>query len=139
MKQTYPATLNNLHAMLEFVRAESKAAGLSEKAIGHVELAAEETLINIIKHSYPDRSPSEAIVEIISEKVNSPSGIKLTILDQGIAFDPLTSAPPVSTDLSIDEMPIGGYGIFLIRKMIDQVAYRRINNFNELTLTKFQS
>ena len=58
------------------------------------------------------------------------------ISDTGIPFDP-TAAPEADTSLGVEDRPIGGLGIFLVRKIMDKVSYRRENGKNILSMTKF--
>ena len=64
-----------------------------------------------------------------------PDALEFTLTDSGKPFDP-TAAPEADTSLGVQERPIGGLGIFLVRKIMDTVAYRRTNGKNILTMIK---
>ena len=97
----------------------------------NLNLALEEVLSNIILYAYPDKLGEE--ISIKTSKVGE--SIIFTISDNGIEFDP-TVLPDADITLSVDEREIGGLGIFLIRKIMDEVKYERIKGKNVLTIKK---
>ena len=124
------AKIENLEAMFKFVREASAAQGFDEKKIGQVQLAAEEALVNVIKYAYPGKSGD---LEISCE--NKKEGLEIAISDSGIPFDPL-SLPEPDIHSPMEKRKIGGLGIFMMRKIMDEVKYRREDNRNILTLLK---
>jgi len=124
-----PAKLENLGRWMNGVSECARVQGFDEKKIGKIELALEEALVNICKYSYPDE-PGDA--EVSCKQDNSRFIIE--IVDSGIPFD-MTSLPAPDVTSSIEERKIGGLGIFLIKKMVNDVSYRREGNFNILKLT----
>jgi len=103
--------------------------GFDQKKIGKIELALEEALGNICNYSYSEE-PGNA--EVSCKQDNRRFIIE--IVDSGIPFD-MTSLPAPDLTPNIEERKIGGLGIFLIKKMVDEVKYRREGNFNILKLT----
>ena len=97
---------------------------LIRKKISKIELALEEALVNICKYSYPGE-PGNA--EVSCKQDNSRFIIK--IVDSGIPFD-MTSLPSPDITSSVEQRKIGGLGIFLIKKTVDEVEYRREGSFN---------
>lgn len=135
MDKTFPASLDRLYEMLHFIREQAAIAEFDESEISKIELAVEETLVNIITYGYPKRS---GIIEINC----SPSvanGIKIIIKDKGLAYNPLTNAKKFDPAASLEKRSIGGYGIFFILKIMDEVDYKRVETYNVLTLTKFKN
>jgi anti-sigma regulatory factor (Ser/Thr protein kinase) len=124
-----PAKLENLGSWMEAVSECAKEQGFDQKKIGKIELALEEALVNICKYSYPEE-PGNA--EVSCKQDNRRFIIE--IVDSGIPFD-MTSLPAPDVTSSIEKRKIGGLGIFLIKKMVDEVRYRREGNFNILKLT----
>ncbi len=124
-----PAKLENLGRWREAVSECAREQGLDKKKIGKIELALEEALVNICKYSYPDE-PGDA--EVNCKQDNGRFIIE--IVDSGIPFD-MTSLPSPPLTSSIETRKIGGLGIFLIKKMVDEVKYRREGRFNILNLT----
>jgi serine/threonine-protein kinase RsbW len=124
-----PAKLENLGRWMNGVSECAREQGVDEKKIGKIELALEEALVNICKYSYPDE-PGDAEVSCKQDNCR----FIIEIVDSGIPFD-MTSLPPPDVTSSIEERKIGGLGIFLIKKMVNDVSYRREGNFNILKLT----
>ncbi len=122
-----PALLNNLEEIISFIKKQAKKANLSVEKINRLELAAEEALVNIIKHAYPSK---EGYIKV---KCKNNNHFILEIIDEGIPFNPLSAKNP-RLDLDIDSRPIGGVGILLIKKMVDSVEYKRKNKSNLLRL-----
>ena len=92
--------------------------------------AVEEIFINIASYAY-EGGEGTAVLET---EINGDA-IKLVFKDQGIPFDPLAKPDPDIT-LSAEERGIGGLGIYMVKKMMDQVSYVRSNGWNILTLEK---
>lgn len=124
-----PAKLENLEKLQNFIY-EFAANHLSPERTQQVQLATEEALVNIFNYAYPEDIDGKLTV-ICSVDDNNNLCIKFE--DNGRAFDMLSIEDP-DTGLSIDERPIGGLGILLIRKMVDNVDYYRKDNKNILTL-----
>ena len=125
---TQPAKLESLEGLIRSISDCARAQGFDKKRISEIELATEEALVNIFKYSYPGK-PGE--VEIIC-KLDENRFI-IEIIDFGIPFD-VTSWPDPDITADRDERKIGGLGVFLIKKMVDEVRYRRENNRNILDL-----
>jgi serine/threonine-protein kinase RsbW len=104
---------------------------LSSSLILSVNLVIEETVTNIISYGYDDNKFHD--IELYFEKTGEE--LKLEICDDGHEFDPtLRDEPDIM--LELDERPVGGLGIFLVRKLMDHVTYKRSGNKNHLFLTK---
>ena len=95
-------------------------------------LASEEALVNVINYAY---SGGQGNV-LVSCGEAGAGGIKIELSDAGVPFDPL-SRPEPDTTLPMEQRKIGGLGILMIRKSMDEVAYRRENGRNILTMVKF--
>lgn len=122
------AKLENLGRFIESVSDCAKAQGFDQEEISRIELAAEEALVNIFRYAYPERLGD---VEMTC-KVDEGRFI-LEIIDSGIPFD-LTAIPDPDVTAGIQERGAGGLGIFFIKKVMDEVRYRRENDQNILTL-----
>jgi anti-sigma regulatory factor (Ser/Thr protein kinase) len=94
-------------------------------------LAIEEFGTNVIKYGYDDVKPHLIEVNLFL----SSAELVLTIIDDGRAFNPL-DAPEPKISTPAEERPIGGLGIYLVRKMSDRMEYERERNKNRLTLAK---
>jgi len=105
--------------------------GIPDELSMPINLALEEIVSNVMLYAYPG-THGQVIVEYI--KVNNER-IIFTVSDTGIAFGP-TKKEEVDTTLSAEERPIGGLGIHLVRQLMDEVRYERIDDKNVLTLIK---
>lgn len=132
VQRTYFATLKQLGEMLEFIREEARGGGADQATLGKIELASEEALVNIVNYSYPMHAGT------IDISCHAKSGaIQVVIRDQGIAYNPLACLRGVPTQSPRIEPSLGGYGIFLMLHLMDDVHYIREPDGNQLTLTKY--
>ena len=99
-----------------------------------INLALEEIVSNVMLYAYPGKS-GQVIVESRKSKAESGEQLIFTVTDSGVAFDP-TKKEEVDTTLSAEERPIGGLGIHLVRQIMDEVHYERIDDKNILTIIK---
>lgn len=129
---TFPASIDRLHDMLQFIRDHVKTAGFTGMLETQIELALEEALVNIIKHGYQTYSGNIQI-----QCFTIPQGIKVTLIDQGIPFNPCLTAKKDKEEGANDLHTIGGFGVYLILTIIDQVDYQFEKGCNILHLTKF--
>jgi anti-sigma regulatory factor (Ser/Thr protein kinase) len=125
-----PARLDSLEKLMHFVSGFAGDHGFSKNRISEIQLATEEALLNIFLYAYPGEHKGE--VELTCE-MKSDSELNIRIFDTGIPFDILSLSEP---DLScpLPDRKIGGLGCYLIRKMADEVHYRRQGDTNILTL-----
>jgi anti-sigma regulatory factor (Ser/Thr protein kinase) len=126
-----PAKLENLEAMLKFIVDQAKVLGFDEKKIFQIQLAAEEALVNVINYAYPGKNGEIKIS--LMPKTNE--ALEIEIADRGIPFDPL-SLPEPDICTPLEERKIGGLGVFLFRKIMDEVRYKRRDGQNILSLVK---
>ncbi len=128
--KTMPARMESLHDLMAFIAGLAQKKEFSKDTLNRIELVAEEALVNVFVHAYPS-SPGH--VEVRSPDVGGPA-LTIEIRDTGVAFDPLAMKEP-DVQEGLAERKIGGMGVLLIRKMADQVVYRRDKDMNILTLT----
>ena len=102
------------------------------KAQMQIDVAIDEIFSNIARYAYPDQ-PGKATVRLDFEE--TARLFSITFLDQGIPFDPLKQADP-DTTLGMGEREIGGLGIFLVKKTMDEVSYHYRDGSNILCLKK---
>ena len=123
--------ISEIARLNEFVEEIGNEFSLSPEVVFNLTLVLEEAVVNIINYAYP-KEEHESIY--LSAKLHNDS-IILVLTDTGKEFDP-TMAPEADITLSADERPIGGLGIFLIRQIMNEVRYERIDGKNVLTLEK---
>jgi len=124
------ADLEEIQRVSEMIEKCMKTHGWEDDALLDVQLAVEEAVTNTILHGYDGRSGT------ISIRIEtSPHHISVEIADDAPAFDPL-SVPDPDISGEIEDRQIGGLGIFLIRRVMDEVSYRYEKNKNILVMEK---
>lgn len=131
-KTTFPARFEYLDEIRDFVAQIAREAGFSEKAVYSLQLAADEAASNIIEHAY------EGVVDGLLDITCDMQGdvIVITLHDTGNSFElSKVKKPDLKADLS--ERQIGGLGVYLMRKLMDNVSYEsNAVTGNLLTMTK---
>ncbi len=122
----------NLEKVTEFVDARLEAAGCPLKPKMQIDVAVEEIFVNIAHYAY---TPGKGNATVRVEVSDDPVTVTLTFIDRGVPYDPLKKDDPDVT-LSAEERGIGGLGIFMTKKMMDDVSYEYKNGQNILTLKK---
>ena len=127
----FSASFEYLDEIREFVGDVARAGGFGDKDIYNIQLAADEAASNIIEHAYEgDRN---GVLEISCGMRDG--AITIIMVDHGESFDPSAiPLPDLKADLS--ERKIGGLGIFLMRKLMDEVRYESKKTGNVLTMIK---
>lgn len=133
MNKTFAASLDQLHEMLDFVIDQASRVGFKDTHLTKIKLAVEETFVNIVSYGYIDRQGS---IEINCH-FHPTIGLKITIKDQGIPYNPLVNVKPCNFSSSLEDQNPGGLGIFLITKAMDEIDYERQDETNVLTLIKY--
>lgn len=128
-----PSDTESLYEVLDFISDCLSDCGVSVRSLSQLELAVEEIFVNIALHAYP---PTGGEIAVNCRVEESMMKVTITFTDGGVPFDPLQSPDP-DTTLPADERPVGGLGIFLIKKNVDGISYRRRNDKNILTIEKF--
>ena len=123
--------ISEISRLYEFVEEVGNDFELSPDIVFNLNLVLEEAIVNIINYAYP-KEEHESIY--LSARMHEGS-IVLVLTDTGKEFDP-TAAPEADVTLSADDRQIGGLGIFLIRQIMNEVKYERIEGKNVLTLEK---
>ncbi len=123
--------ISEIGKLNEFIEEIGNELSLSPEVVFNLNLVLEEAVVNIINYAYPKE---EHQFIYLSAKLHEGS-IVLVLTDTGKEFDP-TMAPEADITLSADEREIGGLGIFLIRQIMNEVKYERIEGKNVLTLEK---
>lgn len=129
-KLTVEASLDKLETVTEFVEQQLENFDCPMKAMTQFSIAIDEVFSNIALYAYPSGTGP---VTIIAEK--EPSSISLCFVDEGTAYDPLKKEDP-DISLSAEEREIGGLGIFMVKKIMDDVSYERKDGCNILTIKK---
>ncbi len=124
---TLSATLESLKAIREYIGLAASTAGLSKARSYGLALAVDEVATNIIVHGYQEAGLTG---DIILHAKASDGAVEITIEDTGVAFDPLTHLEPDDLDTPLDERDVGGLGIFLALKNVDELRYKYVDGHN---------
>jgi len=129
----FPASVDHLGEMLAFVHQHAEQAGLGRTQTHRIVLASEEALVNIINYAFDDASSSKTLS--MSCGTQTDGHFAVVIRDRGMPFNPIEAEIDVELDKPLSERKIGGLGIFLIRRLIDDMHYERIEDQNVLTIS----
>jgi serine/threonine-protein kinase RsbW len=114
----FVAKFEHLDEIRDFVGTIARAGGFSDKDVYNIQLATDEAASNIIEHAY--EGVSDGILELSCGMLGDT--IKIVLVDHGEPFDP-GSIPMPDLKADLTERKIGGLGIFLMRKLMDEVHY----------------
>ena len=123
--------LSEISKLNDFIEDIGNEFSLTPDVVFNLTLVLEEAVVNVINYAYP-KEDHESIY--LSAKMQDGS-IVFVLSDSGKEFDP-TMAPEADVTLSAEDRQIGGLGIFLIRQIMNEVRYERIDGKNVLTLEK---
>ena len=130
---TLEARVENLDRVLTFLDTELEELECPIKEQTMLDIALEEMFVNVAHYAY---TPEVGIVNIRLEVLEEPLGVEITLTDSGVPYDPLAKADPDIT-LSAEEREIGGLGIYMVKKSMDEVAYKHENGQNIFSMKKF--
>lgn len=129
---TVPAVLSQMVRVWDFIGSFLDAGKCPEKVRIQMRIAVDEILSNIARHS-DIRKGDEVTVIVRSEE--SPRSVTVTFIDSSAAFDPLSAAEPDVTAPAL-KRKIGGLGLFMMKKMMDEVVYEYRDGKNVLMIRK---
>jgi len=133
---TLSADVNQLVHVYNFIHEELHRRGAPRSVYNPLDIAAEELFVNVCHYAYPD-DPPEALGEVRIEfeyEANPPS-LTVTIIDDGVPYNPLAKPDAVTPD-DIADVPIGGLGILMAKNSVDDMTYERKDGSNILTFRK---
>lgn len=127
------STTDNLALVREFTKKAAEECGFPEETSGKIVLAVDEACTNIIKHAYKYSPDGKIIITIKFDK----DKLAISIIDEGTHFNP-NNVPEPNIVEYYKQKKVGGLGIFLMKKLMDEVKYSTISgNKNEVTLVKY--
>ena len=129
---TIAATVENIEAVTDFVNEQLDEMDCPMKVQMKIDIAIDEIFGNIAHYAYgSDTGDATVRVEITEE----PQAVVITFIDRGVPYDPLAKDDPDMT-LSIEDREIGGLGIYMVKKSMDEVSYEYRDGQNVLTIKK---
>ena len=128
------AQLNEIERIQAAVSILSKAENWPPELLYQIELVLEEIGTNIIKYGQDGERETEIQITLTSDS----KSLTMEIVDTGKPFDPFADAPPPDLLSDIPDRPIGGLGVYIVRKLMDEASYRREDGMNKVTLVKYK-
>jgi anti-sigma regulatory factor (Ser/Thr protein kinase) len=128
---TFPSRRHELAPALDRIEALLLELAVEREIAAELRLVVEEGLVNIVTHAYGSNEEGEVAVALAVQVTD----VRLVLRDRGRPFNPLEQPGP-DLDLPVDERPIGGLGIHLIKTLTDEQTYRREGEENVLVLIK---
>ena len=129
---TLPATIENIETVIDFVNGQLEEIKCPLKAQMQIDIAIDELFGNIAHYAYnPETGPATVRVEVTED----PIAVVITFIDRGVPYDPLKKEDPDIT-LSAEERAIGGLGIFMVKKTMDEIFYEYKDGKNILRIKK---
>ena len=123
-------------ALEPFVEELSEEYGIEMSVSFNLQLALDEALTNVVSYAYSEATGMPVTVNAEVEEDGGQRRLVIDIIDHGMPFNPIEEAPEVDTTVGAEQRQIGGLGIFLIRKTMDELRYRRDEGTNVFTLIK---
>ena len=129
---TIAATTENIGVVTDFVNEQLESFDCPIKAQMQIDIAIDELFGNIAHYAYnPEVGDATVRVEVKDE----PLAVVITFIDKGVPYDPLKKSDP-DTSLSAEEREIGGLGIYMVKKSMDEISYEYKDGQNILTILK---
>ena len=129
---TIAAPVENIETVTDFVNEQLEALDCPMKAQMQIDIAIDELFGNIADYAYnPEIGQATVRVEVVED----PLSVVITFIDNGVPYDPLAKADP-DTTLSAEERDIGGLGIYMVKKSMDEIAYEYKDGQNILKIKK---
>lgn len=126
------ATVKNIEKVTEFVDEQLERLGCPMKAQMQIDIAIDELFGNIAHYAY---NPEVGTATVRVEVTEDPLAVIITFIDNGVPYDPLANDDP-DTTLSADERQIGGLGIYMVKKSMDEISYEYQKGQNILKIKK---
>ena len=121
--------MQSLEQFTDFVQGGAREAELAESQLMKLDLVLEEVLVNVFRYAYSEGQVGEVAV---GYTVPSANRLRVDVCDSGREFNPLNNEDPDLT-LSLADRPVGGLGVYLVKRMAESVNYRREDGKNILS------
>ena len=127
------AQTENLPSVIEFVETFLERTGCSVKSMMQISVAVDEIFTNISSYAYHSGTGK---AKIHLDQLSDPCAVQITFIDSGVPYDPLAKEDPDVT-LSASERQIGGLGIYMAKKLMDEIRYEYRDGKNILRMKKY--
>ena len=129
---TVQAAAGNLARVTAFVNETLRKMGCSTRNRVDIDVAIDEVFANIVTYGY---GTTKGLITIRVETTEAPRSVVITFSDSGQPFDPLSASEP-NISLPLNKRPVGGLGIFMMKKTMDEASYHYSDGQNILTIRK---
>lgn len=129
---TVAATVENIETVTDFVNEQLESLDCPPKAQMQIDIAIDELFGNIAHYAY---NPEIGSATVRVEVTEDPLAVVITFIDNGVPYDPLAKEDPDVT-LSAEERGIGGLGIYMVKKTMDEITYEYKDGQNILSIKK---
>lgn len=129
---TIAATVENIETVTDFVNEQLESLDCPPKAQMQIDIAIDELFGNIAHYAY---NPEIGSATVRVEVTEDPLAVVITFIDNGVPYDPLAKEDPDVT-LSAEERGIGGLGIYMVKKTMDEITYEYKDGQNILSIKK---
>lgn len=130
IEKSFEAKVDNLHLVLEFLESELEKHECIMKTSTALAIAIEELFVNIASYAYPNSNGNATLkLDFVD------SDVIITLIDSGFEFNPLEKTDP-DISLKAEDRQIGGLGIYMVKKTMDDIQYLREKNQNILIMRK---
>lgn len=129
---TIAATVENIEVVTDFVNQQLEELACPMKAQMQINIAIDELFSNIAHYSY---NPEIGQATVRVEVMENPLAVSITFIDNGVPYDPLSKEDPDLT-LSAEKRQIGGLGIYMVKKSMDEITYEYKDGQNILSIKK---
>lgn len=129
---TLSATVENIEAVTNFINERLENVDCPMKAKLQIDVAIDELFGNIAHYAYETKTGN---VTVRIDFADNPTAVIITFADSGIPYNPLTQDEPDVT-LSAEERQVGGLGIYMVKKTMDEITYEYTDGMNVLKIRK---
>ena len=130
---TVDASVDQVRQITDLADLQLAETGCSVRAKMQIDIAIDEIFSNIARYAYQEGSGT---VTFRLETMDNPLRILLTFIDDGMPYNPLEKEMPDTTSLPANKRPIGGLGLFMVKKTMDSVTYSYEKGKNILSILK---
>lgn len=133
---TVPADVDELPNVYGFIHGELDKRLCPKRVQNQIDIAVEELFVNVAHYAYPDATPENpGTVRVGYSYSAEPPSMSVSIMDEGVPYNPLDKPDAVTPD-DIADVPIGGLGILMAKRCVDEMTYERVDGSNIVTIEK---
>ncbi|MBP3645982.1 MAG: ATP-binding protein [Clostridia bacterium] len=129
---TLEAAIENIAQVTEFINARLETVGCGTRTQRLIDVAIDELFSNIARYAYAPQTGMATIRIDVNQELRT---VEISFLDAGIPYNPLTHEDPVS-GLTCKERKEGGFGIYIVKKSMDDIRYEYADGYNVTTIVK---